>query len=71
MSTCKAWGHPDRGADAVRAGHPERMEVIFREHMTSRRNSCWPCERPASAFCFEARPPDLSSPAGAARMIVT
>ncbi len=28
-------GTPKPGRDAVRAGHPERMGVIFREHMTS------------------------------------
>jgi uncharacterized protein (DUF488 family) len=28
-------GTPKPGRDAVRAGHPERMEPIFREHMTS------------------------------------
>ena len=28
-------GTPKPGRDAVRAGHPERMHVIFREHMTS------------------------------------
>ena len=28
-------GTPKPGRDAVRAGHPERMEAIFREHMTS------------------------------------
>lgn len=28
-------GTPKSGRDAVRAGHPERMEPIFREHMTS------------------------------------
>jgi uncharacterized protein (DUF488 family) len=30
-------GTPKAGRLAVRAGHPERMEVIFREHMTSDR----------------------------------
>ncbi len=30
-------GTPKPGRDAVRAGHPARMEVIFREHMTSDR----------------------------------
>jgi uncharacterized protein (DUF488 family) len=30
-------GTPKRGRDAVRAGHPERMEPIFREHMCSDR----------------------------------
>jgi uncharacterized protein (DUF488 family) len=28
-------GTPKPGRDAVRAGHPERMESIFREHMRS------------------------------------
>ena len=28
-------GTPKPGRDAVRAGHPERMEPIFRHHMTS------------------------------------
>src|SRR4051812_48981866 len=30
-------GTPKPGRDAVRAGHPERMEPIFREHMRSDR----------------------------------
>ena len=30
-------GTPKPGRDAVRAGHPERMEPIFREHMLSDR----------------------------------
>jgi uncharacterized protein (DUF488 family) len=30
-------GTPKPGRDAVRAGHPERMEPIFRDHMTSDR----------------------------------
>jgi uncharacterized protein (DUF488 family) len=30
-------GTPKPGRDAVRAGHPERMEVIYREHMMSDR----------------------------------
>lgn len=30
-------GTPKPGRDAIRAGHPERMEPIFREHMTSDR----------------------------------
>jgi uncharacterized protein (DUF488 family) len=30
-------GTPKPGRDAVRAGHPERMEPIFREHMHSDR----------------------------------
>ncbi len=32
-------GTPKPGRLAVRAGHPERMEVIFREHMTSDRSA--------------------------------
>jgi uncharacterized protein (DUF488 family) len=31
----QALGTPKAGRDAVRAGHPERMSVIFDEHMTS------------------------------------
>src|ERR1700728_1927940 len=31
----QALGTSKPGRDAVRAGHPERMEPIFREHMTS------------------------------------
>jgi uncharacterized protein (DUF488 family) len=34
----QALGTPKPGRDAVRAGHPERMEPIFREHMTSDRS---------------------------------
>lgn len=30
-------GTPKPGRDAARAGHPERMEVIFRDHMQSDR----------------------------------
>ena len=30
-------GTPKPGRDAARAGHPDRMEVIFREHMRSDR----------------------------------
>jgi uncharacterized protein (DUF488 family) len=30
-------GTPKPGRDAVRTGHPERMEPIFRDHMTSDR----------------------------------
>lgn len=33
----QALGTPKPGRDAVRAGHPERMEVIYREHMTGDR----------------------------------
>jgi uncharacterized protein (DUF488 family) len=33
----QALGTPKPGRDAVRAGHPERMEAIFRAHMTGDR----------------------------------
>ena len=33
----QALGTPKPGRDAVRAGHPERMETIFRNHMTGDR----------------------------------
>ncbi|WP_428487502.1 DUF488 family protein [Rhodopila sp.] len=53
-------GTPKPGRDAVRAGHPERMEVIFREHMTSDRAQAdlaqakgLARERPACLLCFE------------------
>jgi uncharacterized protein (DUF488 family) len=53
-------GTPKPGRDAVRAGHPERMEVIFREHMTSDRAQAQLAEakalvreRPACLLCFE------------------
>jgi uncharacterized protein (DUF488 family) len=53
-------GTPKPGRDAVRAGHPERMEVIFREHMTSDRAQAELAqakhlarERPACLLCFE------------------
>jgi uncharacterized protein (DUF488 family) len=53
-------GTPKAGRLAVRAGHPERMEVIFREHMTSDR-ACTELaqakglarERRACLLCFE------------------
>src|SRR6195952_1142433 len=51
---------PKPGRDAVRAGHPERMELIFREHMTSDRAQAELAqakllarERPACLLCFE------------------
>jgi len=34
----QALGTPKPGRDAVRAGHPEIMERVFREHMTSDRS---------------------------------
>ena len=53
-------GTPKPGRDAARAGHPERMEVIFREHMTSDRSQAELAqakqlvrERPACLLCFE------------------
>jgi uncharacterized protein (DUF488 family) len=56
----QALGTPKPGRDAVRAGHPERMEVIFREHMTSDRSQAELVQakqlaraRPACLLCFE------------------
>ena len=56
----KGLGTPKPGRDAVRAGHPERMEVIFREHMTSDRAQAelaqarqLASERSACLLCFE------------------
>jgi len=53
-------GTPKPGRDAVRAGHPERMEVIFREHMTSGRAQVALAQakdlvrqKPACLLCFE------------------
>jgi uncharacterized protein (DUF488 family) len=53
-------GTPKPGRDAVRAGHPERMEPIFREHTTSDRAQAELAqakglgrERPACLLCFE------------------
>jgi uncharacterized protein (DUF488 family) len=53
-------GTPKPGRDAVRAGHPERMEVIFREHMTSDRAQAELAqakelarERRSCLLCFE------------------
>ena len=53
-------GTPKEGRQAVRAGHPERMEVIFRDHMTSDRSQAELAqakqlarERPACLLCFE------------------
>ena len=53
-------GTPKPGRDAVRAGHPERMEAIFREHMTSDRAQAelmqakgLAGERIACLLCFE------------------
>src|ERR1700738_4466566 len=56
----QALGTPKPGRDAVRAGHPERMETIFREHMTSDRSQTelarakdLVVERHACLLCFE------------------
>jgi len=56
-------GTPKPGRDAVRAGHPERMEVIFREHMTSDRAQVdlaqakqLARERRCCLLCFEQDP---------------
>jgi len=53
-------GTPKAGRDAVRAGHPERMEIIFREHMTSDRARAelaqaagLAVERRSCLLCFE------------------
>jgi uncharacterized protein (DUF488 family) len=53
-------GTPKPGRDAVRAGHPERMEIIFRDHMTSDRAQAELAEakglareRKACLLCFE------------------
>lgn len=56
-------GTPKPGRDAARAGHPERMEVIFREHMTSDRAQAELAqakllvrEQRACLLCFERDP---------------
>jgi uncharacterized protein (DUF488 family) len=56
-------GTPKPGRDAVRAGHPERMEEIFREHMTSDRAQVELAqakqlarERRVCLLCFEQDP---------------
>lgn len=56
----QALGTPKPGRDAVRAGHPERMEAIFREHMTTDRAQAelaqakeLASERTACLLCFE------------------
>lgn len=56
----KGLGTPKPGRDAVRAGHPEIMETIFREHMTSGcaqadlgRAKMLVCETRACLLCFE------------------
>lgn len=59
----QALGTPKPGRDAVRAGHPERMEPIFREHMTSDRSQAELAqakelvrERRVCLLCFEQDP---------------
>jgi uncharacterized protein (DUF488 family) len=56
-------GTPKSGRDAVRAGHPEIMETIFREHMTSDRAQselgqakALAGESRACLLCFEHAP---------------
>jgi uncharacterized protein (DUF488 family) len=56
-------GTPKPGRDAVRAGHPERMEPIFREHMRSDRAQAELVQakqltrkRRACLLCFEQDP---------------
>ncbi len=56
-------GTPKAGRDAVRAGHPERMYVIFDEHMTSDRAQAALAQAIALArsartclLCFERDP---------------
>ncbi len=56
-------GTPKPGRDAVRAGHPERMEAIYREHMTSDRAladlaqaKVLAREQRACLLCFERDP---------------
>jgi uncharacterized protein (DUF488 family) len=53
-------GTPKPGRDAVRAGHPERMEVIYQEHMTGDRAQAELAQAKAMAreqraclLCFE------------------
>jgi uncharacterized protein (DUF488 family) len=59
----QALGTPKPGRDAVRAGHPERMEVIFRDHMHSDRAQAELAqakqlvgERRVCLLCFEQDP---------------
>jgi uncharacterized protein (DUF488 family) len=59
----QALGTPKPGRDAVRAGHPEKMERIFREHMTSDRAQAELAQakqltrkRRACLLCFEQDP---------------
>lgn len=59
----QALGTPKPGRDAVRAGHPELMETIFREHMRSDRAQAELAqarllarERRICLLCFENDP---------------
>jgi uncharacterized protein (DUF488 family) len=59
----QALGTPKPGRDAVRAGHPDRMEAIYRDHMTADRPQAELAqakvlvrERPACLLCFEHDP---------------
>ncbi len=56
-------GTPKPGRDAVRAGHPERMEPIFRAHMTGDRPQAELAQaielarrEPVCLLCFERDP---------------
>ncbi len=56
-------GTPKPGRDAVRAGHPERMVLIFHEHMLSDRAQAelamakgMACDTRACLLCFERDP---------------
>jgi uncharacterized protein (DUF488 family) len=56
-------GTPKPGRDAVRAGHPQIMGAIFREHMTSERAradlgraTALACETRVCLLCFEHDP---------------
>ena len=59
----QALGTPKPGRDAVRAGHPERMERIYRAHLAGDRPQAELAEaralardRRACLLCFEADP---------------
>jgi len=59
----QALGTPKPGRDAARAGHPEKMERIFREHMKSDRSQAELAEAKtlvrgtrACLLCFERDP---------------
>src|SRR4051812_18629642 len=59
----QALGTPKPGRDAVRAGHPDRLEAIYRDHMTADRPQAELAQakvlvrkRPAGLLCFEHAP---------------